>query len=98
MDYKYQDRTICPHCDYVYENCEDYYEEMNEGVRCKYCGKEFMLEVTAKYKSDNLSLDKVPQRPLQVALDDLRKTVSRLSPSITETRVDVSRNRPLGNG
>jgi hypothetical protein len=48
----------------------------------------FDIEITAKYKSDNLSLDKIPRRPLQIALDDLRRTVSRLSPTISETSVN----------
>lgn len=50
----------------------------------------FDIEITAKYKSDNLSLDKIPKRPLQIALDDLRRTVSRLSPSIIETQVNLN--------
>lgn len=45
------------------------------------------IEVSAKYKSDNLRLEQLPVRSLQVAVDDVKKTISSLSPKIVETRV-----------
>ena len=48
----------------------------------------FDIEVSAKYKSDNLNLEKIPNRQIQVAIDDLRRTMSNVSPTIIETKVD----------
>ena len=47
----------------------------------------FDIEVTAKYKSDNLNVDKLPGRTLQIAIDDVRRTIGGLSPSIVETKI-----------
>ena len=49
-----------------------------------YC---YDIEVTSKYKSDNLKLEQLPVRSLQVAIDDVTKTLSSMSPTITETKV-----------
>jgi len=49
----------------------------------------FDIEIFAKYKSDNLNLEQLPSRQLQVAIDDVSNTLENLAPTILETRVDL---------
>lgn len=53
----------------------------------------FDLEVYAKYKSDNLNLEIIPSRSIQVALDDVKRVISGISPNIVETRIDQNRTK-----
>lgn len=48
----------------------------------------FDVEIYAKYKSDNLNLEKIPAKTLQSSLSDMTKTLSTLSPSIVETSIN----------
>ena len=46
-----EDSTICPYCDYEFEDCCDVYEEMDdEEMECRGCGKTFLLTVEVEYK------------------------------------------------
>jgi hypothetical protein len=51
----------------------------------------FDIEVFAKYKADGLTLNNIPSRQVQVAIDDLRKTIKNLSPSLIETNIDATK-------
>ncbi len=57
----------------------------------------FDIEISAKYKSDNLNLDKIPTRNIQAALDDVRQTLSSISPSIVETSSESSTSNRSGS-
>ena len=49
---------------------------------------QFDVEVFATYRSDKLNLEIFPSATIQKSLIDLEKVVARLSPSITETKVN----------
>ena len=46
------------------------------------------MEVFATYRSDKLNLEIFSSATIQKSLIDLEKVVARLSPSITETKVN----------
>ena len=58
----------------IYPNANDVYQ--------------FDIEVFAKYRPDNLNIDVFPAATVTKGLQDLERTVSSLSPSVTETRVN----------
>ena len=49
---------------------------------------QFDVEIFAKYKSDNLNVDVFPAATVTKGLNDLEKVISRLSPSVTATKVN----------
>ena len=49
---------------------------------------QFDVEIFAKYKSDNLNVDVFPSATVTKGLNDLEKVISRLSPSVTATKVN----------
>lgn len=54
---------------------------------------QYDVEVFAKFRSDNLNLDVFPSKTVTKGLNDLEKVLTRLSPSVTATRVnDVVRS------
>jgi len=54
---------------------------------------QYDVEVFAKYRSDNLNLDVFPSKTVTKGLNDLEKVLTKLSPSVTATRVnDVVRS------
>lgn len=52
---------------------------------------QFDIQVSAKYRSDRLSIDNFPKATVTKGLSDLEKVVATLQPSITQTT--ISRNR-----
>lgn len=58
----------------IYPNANDVYQ--------------FDIEVFAKYRPDNLNVDVFPSATVSRGLQDLERTISSLSPSVTETRVN----------
>jgi hypothetical protein len=60
----------------IYPNATDVYQ--------------YDIEVSAKYKSDNLNLDVFPSASVSSSLGDLERVLSTLNPSVTETRVNQS--------
>ena len=48
---------------------------------------QFDIEVSAKYRSDRLSIDNFPKATVTKGLNDLEKVVATLQPSITQTTV-----------
>jgi len=56
---------------------------------------QFDIEISAKYRSDRLSIDVFPKATVTKGLNDLEKVVSALRPSINQTR--VSRQFSLTN-
>jgi hypothetical protein len=52
---------------------------------------QFDIQVSAKYRSDRLSIDNFPKATVTKGLSDLEKVVATLQPSITQTA--ISRNR-----
>ena len=54
---------------------------------------QYDVEVFAKFRSDNLNLDVFPSKTVTKGLNDLEKVLTKLSPSVTATRVnDVVRS------
>ena len=51
---------------------------------------QFDVEIFATYRSDKLNIELFPAATIQRSLIDLEKVVTRLSPSITETKVNKS--------
>jgi len=49
---------------------------------------QFDIEVSAKYRSDRLTLDVFPKATVTKGLNDLEKVVAGLRPSLTQTRVN----------
>jgi len=49
---------------------------------------QFDIEIFAKYKSDNLNVDVFPAATVTKGLNDLEKVISKLSPSVTATKVN----------
>lgn len=49
---------------------------------------QFDVEIFAKYKSDNLNVDVFPAATVTKGLNDLEKVISKLSPSVTATKVN----------
>ena len=49
---------------------------------------QYDIEVFAKYRSDNLNLDVFPSKTVTKGLNDLEKVLVKLSPTVTETRVN----------
>jgi hypothetical protein len=51
---------------------------------------QYDIEVSAKYKPDNLNLDVFPSASVSSSLGDLERVLSTLNPSVTETRVNTA--------
>jgi len=49
---------------------------------------QYDVEVFAKYRSDNLNIDVFPSQTVTKGLSDLEKVLTKLSPSVTATRVN----------
>ena len=49
--------------------------------------KQFDIEISAKYRSDRLSIDVFPTATVAKGLNDLEKVVAGLRPSLNQTRV-----------
>ncbi len=49
---------------------------------------QYDVEVFSKYRSDNLNLDVFPAKTVTKGLSDLEKVLVKLSPTVTETRVN----------
>lgn len=58
----------------IYPNINDVYQ--------------FDIEVFAKYRPDNLNIDVFPSATVARGLQDLERTISSLTPTVTETRVN----------
>lgn len=56
------------------------------------------IEISSKYKSDNLKLEQLPVRSLQVAIDDVTKTIASMSPNIVEAKVNSSKQVSVSSG
>ena len=55
---------------------------------------QFDIQVSAKYRSDRLSIDNFPKATVTKGLSDLEKVVATLQPSITQT--SITRNAGSG--
>ena len=52
-----------------------------------------LFEIFSKYRSDNLNLDVFPSKTVTKGLNDLEKVLTKLSPTVTATKVNqVVRN------
>ena len=49
---------------------------------------QYDIEFFAKYKSDNLNIDVFPSATINKGLGDLEKVISKLRPSVSETRIN----------
>lgn len=49
---------------------------------------QYDIEIFAKYRSDNLNIDVFPSQTVTKGLSDLEKVLTKLSPSVTATRVN----------
>ena len=49
---------------------------------------QYDIEVFSKYRSDNLNIDVFPTQTVTKGLNDLEKVLTKLSPSVTATRVN----------
>ena len=49
---------------------------------------QYDIEVFAKYRSDNLNIDVFPTKTVTKGLNDLEKVLTKLSPTVTATRVN----------
>ena len=49
---------------------------------------QYDIEIFAKYRSDNLNLDVFPSKTVTKGLNDLEKVLTKLSPSVTATKVN----------
>lgn len=58
----------------VYPNDQDVYQ--------------YDIEVFSKYRSDNLNIDVFPAKTVTKGLNDLERVLTKLSPSVTATRVN----------
>ena len=60
---------------------------------------QYDIEVFAKYRSDNLNIDVFPSKTVTKGLNDLEKVLTKLSPTVTATRVnEVVRTGSVGSG
>ena len=59
---------------------------------------QFDIEVSAKYRSDRLSIDNFPKATVTKGLNDLEKVVATLQPSITQTTVTRGGGATGGGG
>jgi len=58
---------------------------------------QFDIQVSAKYRSDRLSIDNFPKATVTKGLSDLEKVVATLQPSITQTAITRGGNNQLTN-
>ena len=49
---------------------------------------QYDIEVFAKYRTNNLNIDVIPSKTVTKSLNDLEKVLTKLSPSVTSTRVN----------
>lgn len=63
---------------------------------------QFDIEMSAKYRSDRLSIDVFPKATVTKGLNDLEKVVAGLRPSLNQTRIALANVDggvgPLGGG
>ena len=60
---------------------------------------QYDIEVFSKYRSDNLNIDVFPSKTVTKGLNDLEKVLTKLSPTVTATRVnEVVRTGSVGSG
>jgi hypothetical protein len=53
---------------------------------------QYDIEVSSKYRSDNLNLDVFPSASVSTSLGDLERVLNTLNPSVTETKVNQAVN------
>jgi hypothetical protein len=68
----------------IYPNATDVYQ--------------YDIEVSAKYRSDNLNLDVFPSASVSSSLGDLERVLNTLNPSVTETKVNQAVNTGSTSG
>ncbi len=49
---------------------------------------QYDIEVFAKYRTNNLNIDVIPSKTVTKSLNDLEKVLTKLSPSVTSTKVN----------